>query len=137
MHDHQPPEEHAEKPAVEGGEQERGLGGAQPEKKLEIRQIQPDDVIDDVLIFRQVGINDAPDFHEVPLQKGGEAGEELPAAGGLQGLQVRTVQPLHGAGGDVVDQPQDLGSGDEEVESGGEEFAGSGRGFWPWGAGFP
>ena len=124
MLDHQPPEEHTEKPAVEGGEQEGGLGGAQPEKKLEIRQVQPDHVIDDVLIFRQVRINDAPDFHEVPLQIGGEAGKELPAAGGLQGLQVRTVQPLHRAGGDVVDQAQDLGGGNQEIESGGEELPG-------------
>jgi len=117
---------------VEGGEQERGLGGAQPEKKLEIRQIQPDDVIDDVVIFRQVRIDEAPDLHEVPLEIGGEAGEELPAARGLQGLQVRTVQPLYSAGGDVVDQAQDIGSSDEKIESGGEEFpvldAGSGHG---------
>ena len=109
---------------MEGGEQEGGLGGAQPEIKLEIRQVQPDHVIDDVLIFRQVRINDAPDFHEVPLQIGGEAGEELPAAGVLQGLQVRMVQPLHRAGGDVVDQAQDLGSGNQEIEPGGEEFPG-------------
>ena len=60
---------------MERREQKRGLGGAQPEKKLEIRQIQPDDVIDDVIIFRQVRIDEAPDFHEVPLEKGGEAGK--------------------------------------------------------------
>jgi hypothetical protein len=94
MLDHQPPEEHAEKPAVEGGEQEGGLGGAQPEKKLKIRQFQPDHVIDDVLIFRQVRINNAPDFHEVPLQIGGEAGEELPAAGGLQACSP-DYQPIY------------------------------------------
>jgi hypothetical protein len=85
-----------------------------------------------VLIFRQIRINDAPNFHEVPLQIGGETGEEVQAAGGLQGLQVRTVQPFHRASGDVVDQPQDLGSGKEEVESGGEELpdldVGSGHG---------
>ena len=66
MLDHQPPEEHAEKPAVKRGEQEGGLGGTQPEIKLEIRQFQTDHVIDDVLVFRQVRIDDAPDFHEVP-----------------------------------------------------------------------
>ncbi len=80
VHDHQPAEEHAEKAAVEGREQKGGLRGAQAEKKLEIRQFQPDDVIDDLVIFRQVGIDDAPDFHEVALQIGGETGKEFPAA---------------------------------------------------------
>lgn len=124
MLDHQPPEEHAEKPAVERGEQERGLGGAQPEIKLKIRQFQPDDVIDDVLIFYQVRINDPPDFHEMPLQIRGEAGEELPAAGMLQGLQVRTVQPFHRAGGDVVHQAQNLGSRNQKIEPGSKEVPG-------------
>ena len=124
MVEHQAPEEHAEKADVEGGEQEGGLGGAEPEVKLKLRQFQTDHVRDDVLIFRQVGINDAPDFHQVALQIGGEAGKEFQAAGLLQGLQVRMVQPLHRAGGDVVDQAQDLGGGNQEVEPGGEELPG-------------
>ena len=128
MLDHQPPEEHAEKPAVKGGEQKGGLGGTQPEIKLEIRQFQPDDVIDNVLVFDQVRINDPPDFHEVPPQIGGEAREELPPAGMLQGLQVRMIQPFYGAGGDVIHQPQDLRNVNQKVEPGGEKVPGMGGG---------
>jgi hypothetical protein len=81
-------------------------------------------MIDDVLIFREVGIDDAPDFHEVPLQIGGEAGKELPAAGLLQGFEVGMVFPLHGAGGDIVNQALDFGGGEEEVKPGGQELPG-------------
>ena len=106
---HQASKEDAEKADVERRQQKGGLQGMEAHVQDHARQFQPDHMGQAFpLPGHQIGKDGSLDLHQMALEVHGKAGEKFQPPGlgrhDADGLAV----PLHRAGGDVVDQPQDF-----------------------------